>query len=85
MNINKISEIQFVPVHPQNGLIGFTSFIWDKTLKISGVGVHTTISGGIRLVYPTGKFGHLVFPICKETGEIITRNVADKVRSILVS
>jgi hypothetical protein len=27
---NQLSEIQIIPIKPQNGLVAFASFVWDK-------------------------------------------------------
>lgn len=81
----RMTEIEFVPIHSREGLIGFASFVWDNALKVSGIGVHTRLSGSIRLVYPSGKFGSLVFPIKKEIGDLIEKSVQQKINQLLYS
>ena len=69
----KISEVQFVPVQQNNGLVGFASFLYNGEFKVSNVGVHVNINGEIRLVFPGNKFGSYIFPIKKElSAEIIS-------------
>jgi hypothetical protein len=48
----EISNIEFFPIQPRSGLIGFTSMALDHVLKIDGIAVYTRPNGGIRLVFP---------------------------------
>ncbi len=70
-----ISEIQIVPVKPQDGLIAFVSCVLDGGYFIGSIAVHTKLGGGYRLVYPTKLLGdrqlHYHHPITREMGKQI--------------
>ena len=53
--MNKISEIQIAPIKQTNGLVGFTSFVYDDSFFLGGIGIYTRPNGGYRLTYPTRK------------------------------
>ena len=83
----KISEIQFIPVKPKNGLLGFVSFVIDEKLWLGSIAVFTKIDGsGYRLVYPTKKVGertiNIFHPINQEIGKAIEEAVTKKVSEI---
>ena len=68
-----ITEIQFVSVKPQDGLVGFASFALDQKYFVGSVAVRTRLNGvGYRLVYPAKKGGEKSFqtfhPIDPNTG-----------------
>lgn len=67
-----ISEVQIVPVKPENGLVGFASFILFGSIYCSSVGIITKPNGGYRLAYPTKKVAdkqiQLFYPINKQIG-----------------
>jgi stage V sporulation protein G len=82
--ILKISEIEFIPVKPKEGLIGFASFVLDEKYYVSSVAIYTRLDGsGYRLVYPTKKVGdrniNIFHPINREVAEVIEEAVAKKV------
>jgi len=79
----QISEVQFVPIQQKDGLIGFASFIINSEFKVSNVGVHVSLDGKIRLVYPGNKFGSYIFPIKKELGFQICEAVNQKYQELL--
>ena len=83
-----ITEIQFVPVKPQDGLVGFASFVLDQKYFVGSVAVRTRLNGvGYRLVYPAKKVGQKSFqtfhPIDPNTGKEIEDKVSAKVYEIL--
>jgi stage V sporulation protein G len=83
----KISEFQFIPVKPQDGLIGFVSFVLDGKYYLSSVAVYTRLDGGsFRLVYPSKKLGerniNIFHPIDSDTGTKIEKFVNEKVKNI---
>lgn len=83
----KISEIQVIPVKPNNGLIGFASFVLDEKYYVGSVAIYTRLDNfGYRLVYPTKKVGdknmNVFHPINPEIGEVIEKNVTKKVDEI---
>lgn len=55
MTSTTISEIQFYAVKPQDGMVGFVSFVLDGKFWMGSVAVFTRRDGGHRLVYPTRK------------------------------
>ena len=60
---NEISEIQFIPIKPQNGLVAFVSFVLNQSLYLSSIGIVTRPEGGYRLLFPTKKSIDKSFPI----------------------
>lgn len=75
----KISEIQIVPVKPNNGLVAFASCIVDDCLYLGSIGILTRLDGGYRLTYPTKIVGdkqiNLFHPISQETGKFIEEKI----------
>lgn len=88
MTYNKttISEIQFYPVKPQDGLLGFVSFVLDGKLWMGSVAVFSRPDGRYRLVYPTRKVGgqniNIFHPINQEAGQQVEAAVSEKVAEI---
>ena len=84
----KISEIQFTPVKPQDGLVGFASFVLDGKYYVGSIAIYTRLNGiGYRLVYPAKKVGerniNTFHPIDPNVGKIIEDKVSGKVYNIL--
>lgn len=77
---NRISEVQIVPVKPQNGLVGLASLVFDNCLYLGSLGIYTRPCGGYRLTYPTKKRGgaSIFHPINRDAGEQIERAVIAK-------
>ena len=84
-----ISEIQFYPVKPKDGLLGFISFVLDGKFWMGSVAVFTRLEGGYRLVYPTRKVGgqniNIFHPLCREVSLQIEDAVIKKVEQRLNS
>ena len=84
---NKLSEIQIIPIKPQNGLVAFASFVWDKSLYLGSIGIMTRLNGGYRLIYPTKKVAerslNIFYPINKETAELIENEVVTKFEEVM--
>ena len=83
----QVSEIQIVPIKPQEGLIAFASFVLDKKYYVGSVAVYTRLNGeGFRLAYPTKKLGeksiNIFYPINAETGLVIEKAISEKVNEI---
>lgn len=82
-----INEIQVVPVKPNNGLVGFASFVLYDALYCSSVGIFTRPSGGYRLVYPTKKLADkdidVFHPISKQVGLLIEQEVTNKLNEVM--
>lgn len=82
-----LSEIEFVPVSPHNGLVGFVSFVIDQKYYVGSIAVYTRLSrSGFRLVYPSKKVGEIninIFrPIDVGVGRTIEEMVSAKVSAI---
>jgi DNA-binding cell septation regulator SpoVG len=86
MNL-QVSEIQVVPIKPQNGLIAFCSFVFQGKFYVSGIAIYTRPQGGYRLVYPTKKIGSsdqaIFYPICKEVGDFVEKEVVKKLEDVV--
>ena len=89
MNINqiKISEIQFYPVKPKDGLLGFVSFVLDDKFWMGSVAVFSRRDGGYRLVYPTRKVTNqninIFHPIDQAVGRQVETAISEKVAKII--
>ncbi|PIQ78110.1 hypothetical protein COV82_01840 [Candidatus Peregrinibacteria bacterium CG11_big_fil_rev_8_21_14_0_20_46_8] len=83
MNKNEIviTEIQIVPIKPQDGLIGFASFVLNGCLYLGSIGIHTRLDGtGLRLTYPTKGAINIYHPINKEVSKAIEEAVFSKAK-----
>lgn len=83
----EISEIQIVPIKPNNGLVGFVSFVLNDDLYLGSIGIFTRPEGGYRLTYPTKKVGNrdinIFHPINKEFAEAIEKAVIKKFEDVM--
>lgn len=86
----KVTNIQFVPIKPQSGLIGFCSCEINELFFIGSLGVYTNLGkpGSYRVTYPCKKLanGQLVeifSPISEELNKTITDAISKKVSSLL--
>lgn len=83
----KISEIQIIPIKPQEGLVGFASFVLNENLYLGSIGIITRLEGGYRLVYPTKKVGvrniNIFHPINKEFAQSIEKEVIGKFEDVM--
>ncbi|OGZ24022.1 MAG: hypothetical protein A3I85_02280 [Candidatus Nealsonbacteria bacterium RIFCSPLOWO2_02_FULL_38_63] len=81
-----ISEIQFYPVKPKDGLLGFVSFVVDDKFWMGSIAVFTRLEGGYRLVYPTRKVGsqniNIFHPINRDASLQVESAVIKKVEQI---
>lgn len=86
-HIFKVSEVQFVPVKPDNGLVGFASCILDDCYYVGSIAIFTRLSGGYRLVFPTKKVGdrhlHHHHPITKEMSKAMEEAILSRAAEIL--
>lgn len=54
----KVTKIEIIPIHPQNGLIAFASIELDNMFYVSSIGIHKKLNKrGFRITYPTKKVG----------------------------
>lgn len=84
----KITEVQIVPIKPNNGLVAFASVVADNGLYLGSLGVYTRLDGsGYRITYPTKKIGNkdinIYHPINKETSKVIEEAIISKAEKIL--
>ncbi len=84
----KITEIQIIPIKPQNGLVAFASVVFDNCLYLGSIGVYSRLDGtGYRLTYPMKKIGdkniNIYHPINREASEAIEKAIIAKAREIL--
>lgn len=82
-----ISEIQIIPIKPQEGLVAFVSFVLDGNLYLGSIGILTRPEGGYRLVYPTKKVGirniNIFHPINREFAKFIEKEVIGKFEDVM--
>lgn len=82
-----ISEIQIIPIKPENGLIAFTSFVLDANLYLGSIGILTKPEGGYRLVYPTKKIGdrsiNIYHPINRQFAELLENQIIEKLEEVM--
>jgi stage V sporulation protein G len=83
----KLSEIQIIPIKPQNGLVGFASFVLDNNLYLGSIGIMTRPQGGYRLTYPTKTVGardiNIYHPINKPFAEEIEKEVLKELEKVM--
>jgi stage V sporulation protein G len=84
---NRLSEIQIIPIKPQNGLVGFASFILDGNLYLGSIGIFTRPEGGYRLTYPTKKVGdrniNIFHPINKDFANEVEAEIIKKFEEVM--
>lgn len=83
----KISEIQIIPVKPQDGLVAFVSFVLDESIYLGSIAILTRPEGGYRLAYPTKKIGlknlNIYHPINKDFANLIEKEVFVKFEDVM--
>ena len=84
---NRLSEIQIIPIKPQNGLVAFASFVLDGSLYLGSIGIVTRPQGGYRLVYPTKKVAdrnlNIFYPINKEFAQLVENEVVKQFEEVM--
>ena len=79
---SEVSEVQIVVIEPQNGLVGFASFLLDGKLYLSSVGIHSKLDcSGYRITYPTKKVGQQNIQLFHPT----TQELSQKIEIALLS
>ena len=85
--INQLSEIQIIPIKPQNGLVAFASFVLDGSLYLGSISIVTRPQGGYRLVYPTKKVAdrnlNIFYPINKEFAQLVENEVVKQFEDVM--
>ena len=83
----KISEVQIIPIKPQNGLVAFASFVLDGSLYLGSIGIMTRPNGGYRLVYPTKKIAdrnlNIFYPISREFALAVEQEVVRQFEDVM--
>ena len=82
---NRLSEIQIAPVKPNNGLVGFASFVFDNCLYLGSIGIYTRPHGGYRLTYPTRGTFNIFHPINRQTADEIEQAIISKFEDVTKS
>jgi stage V sporulation protein G len=83
----KISEVQIVPIKPNDGLVAFASVVVENSLFLGSIGVYTRLDGsGYRITFPTKKVGkknlNVYYPINRKMGRAIEEAIISKVKEI---
>ncbi len=83
-----ITEIQILPIKPNNGLVAFASVIFDNCLYLGSIGVYKRLDGtGYRITYPTKKISdrdiNIYHPINQETSKAIEKAIIEKAEKLL--
>lgn len=83
-----ITEVNFIPVKPKDGLIGFVSFIFNRQFYFGNISVFTHLSpqkkSTYRLSYPEDQTRKKSFfhPINRQTQLTIEKTVSDHIDMI---
>lgn len=83
-----VTEVDFQPIRPRQGLLGFASLVLSQSLRLSGIAVYSRPDGsGIRLVFPERILPHgakieLICPITRPCGELLTQAVAEHIQRL---
>ena len=84
-----ISEIQIIPIKPQNGLVAFASCVINNQFYIGNIAIHTRLDGlGYRLVFPlkvlpNGKPIQCFHPICRKASDQIQTPIISKLQELI--
>jgi stage V sporulation protein G len=81
--LTRISEINVVPIKPDNGLVGFASIVFDGSLYLGSIGIFTRPAGGYRLTYPMRNGLNVFHPINKPIADAIEKKVTEKFEQVL--
>jgi len=84
----KVTEIQIIPIKPNNGLVAFANCVLNESLYLSSIAIHKRLNDeGYRLTYPTKKVGtdnmHLFHPIAKELSKEIEGAILNKYKTLV--
>lgn len=80
----KISEVQIEFIKPNNGLIGFASFVIDSSVYISSIAIYTKLDGeGYRLTYPSKGSFAICHPINKSASREIEEAIFNRLKDVM--
>jgi hypothetical protein len=82
VNSIQISEVNFVPIKPLGGLIGFASCVYNRSFYLGSIAVHSRPDGGIRLVYPQIRGIDAFHPINRSVGGFLEAAVREKMQEL---
>lgn len=82
-----VTEVDFQPIRPRQGLLGFASIVLNHSLRLSGIAVYVRPDAEVRLVFPERVLPHgarieLICPITRPCGELLTHAVAEHIRRL---
>lgn len=70
-----VSEVNVMPVKPNNGLIAIASVVIDGSIYLNSIAIYTKLDGSYRLLYPTKQVGNKSvgyhYPINRQTSKLI--------------
>lgn len=82
----KVTEVNIIPVKPQDGLIAFASVVVDENLYLGSIAIYTKMDGSYRLLYPTKMIGNrsinLFHPINRNVSKQIEDSIFEKCNEI---
>jgi len=82
----KISNINIFPVAQQETLLGFGSCVVNEVLRISGIALHTTLQGQLKICFPAKKISRgLTFyiqPLDSETSELFRSAFEEEAKKV---
>lgn len=80
----KITEIQIIPIKPNNGLIAIANIVVDNCFYLSSIGVHKKLNGfEYRITYPTKNNINIFHPIDKKISKYFEEEIIKKTKEIL--
>lgn len=78
-----ITEVQIKPIKAKDGLIAFASVIFNNSIYLGSIGIHTRLDGvGYRLTYPKKNQFHIFHPINKQTSQKIEEAILHKLSQL---
>lgn len=88
----KVDKVEFIPIKPHSGLVGFASCEIDGLYYLGSLGVYSILDkpGSYRLTFPCKKLanGQLVkifSPLSEELSKAITEAINQKVQELFDS
>ncbi|MAJ97415.1 MAG: hypothetical protein CMI56_02255 [Parcubacteria group bacterium] len=84
----QITEVQIVPIKPNNGLVAMASVVIENSVYLGSIGIHTKLNGnGYRITYPTknlnGKNFNVFHPINRKIALAIEEAIVAKADEVL--
>lgn len=78
--MTKITEIQIIPVKPNNGLVAFASLVYDGSFYLSSIGIiKKRYSNDFRILYPTKKIGERSINIFHPINKVISKEIEEAI------